>query len=352
MSAEAVDLCKELLEELFGATVAAIGAFLISGASTLPGIITHFKNLKEYRDIRPLEVRKAIAILEQHELVEVSADSTGRAFYRSHINNVVRLVRSARCALTAKTLYGETAEAIVEELIAQGRLACSDCLQRVSTRLEIDFDEVKTKFARLAESQFVIKCSQLKPAEGGDDGDAPRCTRFICVLARLILKNVILRRRHDNKEHKNLTDRQLKMETIVANIESDANLDEDARKQQIAEVEDTYLTATDKQELEHFRRGIAALLYAEADVDRSLFILDCYLDFANRKIRIAHLAAGHPRANLRRGQPAPDASDAADTLQMVTTEGCLVVGAPSSPSIRRVIDTCSPSTRGRVDTRV
>lgn len=142
-----------------------------------------------------MQVRKAIAILEQHGIAHANADTLGRVYYKSYVNDVLRLVRSARCALTAKTLYGEIAEAIIEELIAQGRLACSDCLKRVSTRLELGinqaifiidkifqhlsgFDEVKIKFARLAESQFVIRCPQLKPAEEGDDAEPPKCPIF------------------------------------------------------------------------------------------------------------------------------------------------------------------------------
>lgn len=53
MSTEAVDLCKVLLEEQFGETVAEIGEVLLSGATTLPTIVLHFKNSSK---IRGLEV--------------------------------------------------------------------------------------------------------------------------------------------------------------------------------------------------------------------------------------------------------------------------------------------------------
>ncbi len=72
------------------------------------------------------------------------------------------------------------------------------------------------------------------------------------------------------------------METIVANIETDINLDDESRRQQITEVEDTYLTGNDREQLDKFRRGIGALYYTETDVERAIFMIDCHLQFAHR----------------------------------------------------------------------
>jgi DNA-directed RNA polymerase III subunit RPC3 len=49
----------------------------------------------------------------------------------------------------------------------------------------------------------------------------------------LALRNVIHRRIHEAKRYEALTDRQIKMETIIANIEADSNLDEDSKKHQV-----------------------------------------------------------------------------------------------------------------------
>ncbi|KAL4001676.1 RNA polymerase III subunit RPC82 helix-turn-helix domain family protein [Acanthocheilonema viteae] len=65
-----------------------------------------------------------------------------------------------------------------------------------------------------------------------------------------VLRNIIIRRRHETKEHKILIDRNLKMETIIANIELDENLDKETKKQQISEVEEMYLTPGDRSTLE------------------------------------------------------------------------------------------------------
>lgn len=60
-----------------------------------------------------------------------------RIIYSVNCEDVIRLLRAARCSLVAKTLYGEAAEAICEEIFTHGRLTCSECIRRVATRLEL-----------------------------------------------------------------------------------------------------------------------------------------------------------------------------------------------------------------------
>ncbi len=91
------------------------------------------------------------------------------------------------------------------------------------------------------------------------------------------------------------------MELIVHNIDGDANLDEATKAQQvlivarreighnwqclqIAEVQEMYLTAADRAQLEKHRNGVNALLQAEIEMERTVFIFQQYLEMARRRI--------------------------------------------------------------------
>jgi len=92
----------------------------------------------------------------------------------------------------------------------------------------------------------------------------------------LALRNVILRRIHEAKRNEHLVDKHLKMEIIKANIEQDPNFDEETRKQQIADIEEAYMTGVDRQELERHRRGQQSIWASEIELERILFILEQY----------------------------------------------------------------------------
>lgn len=83
-----------------------------------------------------------MVILEQHGILRFSQDERHRIIYSAQVTDILRLIRSARCSFVAKTLYGEVAEAICEEIISQGRLTCSTCIRRVVGRLEVSNNEV------------------------------------------------------------------------------------------------------------------------------------------------------------------------------------------------------------------
>uniref|UniRef100_A0A915CJE7 DNA-directed RNA polymerase III subunit RPC3 n=2 Tax=Parascaris univalens TaxID=6257 RepID=A0A915CJE7_PARUN len=521
MSSAEVDACVEILEDHFGGLVASVGRVLLGGEATLPIIALRLRKLNVGL------VKRSLMILEQHNIVTFRIDDR-RIVYSIKPEDVQRLARSARCSFLVKTLYGEVAEAICEELVCHGRLSCSECLRRVSSRLDTPLSEVKTKFARLAETQLVIRCplveaedydcpvfekqtdpfimpdlilsavkqntanhdssstTRKRKHEGGGSGDVdadilwrlnhPRFERYMrdemvvdavskidsfgaeCVktirtllkiselkadsraaaslpisvqdviraananeiglekndievalrimsddsdqivrrigdsagglyvvdfekaisvqcqsniesiirekfdsvavrifrlllqkghleeeqieklamlsskeskelcytlldehfisvrhvaktndfapartfclyhvdlsdLAQLLydnicktLRNVIVRRRHETKEHRMLIERQLKMESIIANIEADTSLDEESKKQQISEVEDMYLTAADRSTLERYRHGQNDLLCHEMELNHDALLFSLFIDFAKRRL--------------------------------------------------------------------
>lgn len=88
-------------------------------------------------------------ILEQHGILRFAQDERQRIVYSAQVTDVLRLLRSARCCFIAKTLYGEIAEAICEEITSQGRLTCTACIRRVVARIEVSINEVWSQLAGL-----------------------------------------------------------------------------------------------------------------------------------------------------------------------------------------------------------
>ncbi|KAH7723551.1 Protein C48E7.2 [Aphelenchoides avenae] len=112
------------------------------------------------------------------------------------------------------------------------------------------------------------------------------------------LRNVIRRRMHEAKRYEALTERQIKMETIIANIEADANLDEESKKHQALEVENVYLTAADKSQLKKHKEGQVALWKAEVQLERLLFLYQQYQAF-HRSSSLQKQIAGKPKRRAK-----------------------------------------------------
>ncbi|CAJ0593006.1 unnamed protein product [Cylicocyclus nassatus] len=510
------ELCQVLLEEHFGKTVSIVGAALLREAGPLPAIMLRLRGQVKFNT-----VRKSLAILIQHSIVSFKLDSAMRTFYSIDRSSILAFSKAPRCCLIVKTLYGGLAEAICEELFSYGRLTCSDCIRKVSQRLEQPLNDVKEKFCRLTESQFIIKCppvvSSLKgcpqfetsydpyimpevilqgspddagesrkrkqPEPEGDEGiywrmnwmrfdryirdemtldllvpkslektsqtltrtvrsllkaneirtlplttintapislfdimrcvkenelelerpdvekalrilvdesrgvvrksgdsggglfvidferaveqicqfhieslireqlesravrifrllqqrghleedqiekltmmsgketrellyamleegyvstkpigrtndfapartfvlyyvDMPQTVRGLVEYTCKVLRNIILRRSFEAKEHRQLTDRQVKMESIIETINADEALDEETKKQQIAEVEEMYMSSADRLTLERYRRAQTMLNAAETESERALFAFRLYLDYSLRR---------------------------------------------------------------------
>ncbi|VDK49170.1 unnamed protein product [Anisakis simplex] len=514
-----VEACCEIIEDYFGPVVRSVANVLLCGESTLSSIAA-----KLNKSISISQLKRSLINLEQHNVLSYRQEDR-RIIYSIKPEDVLRLLRSTRCLFIIKTLYGEVAEAIGEELVCRGRLSCSDCLRCVSDRLDAPISEIKTKFARLAEAQLVIRCAKVElygdmgpmfekepdpflvpdlvlnnikqqnkndsdsrkrkrdhdEKNGDSDSDIlwrmnyPRferylrdemvvsvvdridsfgaeCTKTIRTLLKIselkadskaaasfpisiqdvvrtannndmgiekkdievalrilcddqdqivrrigdsagglyvvdfekaisvqcqlalesvirekfdslavrifrllvqkgyleeeqieklamlsakeskhlcyalldenfisvrhiaktndfapartfclyhvdlsdvaqlwyertckILRNVIVRRRHETKQNKMLIERQLKMESIIANIESDANLDEATKKQQTIEVEDMYLTPDDRTSLENYRHAQNDFFFNELELDHDLLLFSLFIDFAKRR---------------------------------------------------------------------
>lgn len=162
MSGEEVRVAARLLREGFGELVEQVGSFLMkNGSSTLASIIKGTK-------LKATQVKKVLCVLIQHQLVEFEPPqqqqqpASGGGHYLVQVNRILLRVRFPRFIHAAKSLFGDPGEVIVEDVLQEGQTLMSQCIERLSERLEdaeMQPDEigkiVKEKFIALVEQRFL-----------------------------------------------------------------------------------------------------------------------------------------------------------------------------------------------------
>ncbi|XP_022612199.1 DNA-directed RNA polymerase III subunit RPC3 [Seriola dumerili] len=163
MTAQEVRLCGLLLREHFGEVVAKVGTHLLrSGAQNLRTII-HETGIS--LDL----VKKSLCVLVQHGTCVFSAGRKGPGSpteYQTSCDRILRILRYPRYIYTAKTLYGDTGELIIEELLQRGHMTMSSTVKTVADRLtqnmeegrSMDYSEVSSAFSKLVETHFLQRC--------------------------------------------------------------------------------------------------------------------------------------------------------------------------------------------------
>lgn len=81
------------------------------------------------------QVKKALCVLIQHNLVTYQLQKRGFVEYEAQCKRVLRILRYPRYIYTAKTLYNDTGELIVEELLLNGKMTMSAVVRKVADRL-------------------------------------------------------------------------------------------------------------------------------------------------------------------------------------------------------------------------
>ncbi|KAM4736483.1 DNA-directed RNA polymerase III subunit RPC3 [Anableps anableps] len=168
MTAQEIRLCGLLLQEHFGEVVEKVGTHLLrSGAQNLRTIV-HETNLSV--DL----VKKCLCVLVQHGACLFTAGRKGPGSpteYRACCDRILRVLRYPRYIYTAKTLYGDTGELIIEELLQRGHMTMSSTVKTVADRLtqnmeeghSMDYNDVSSAFSKLVETHFLQRC----PPVGG-----------------------------------------------------------------------------------------------------------------------------------------------------------------------------------------
>lgn len=80
-------------------------------------------------------MKKALCVLIQHNLVIYQVHKRGVVEYEAQCSRVLRMLRYPRYIYTAKTLYSDTGELIVEELLLNGKMTMSAVVKKVADRL-------------------------------------------------------------------------------------------------------------------------------------------------------------------------------------------------------------------------
>ncbi|XP_032415346.1 DNA-directed RNA polymerase III subunit RPC3 isoform X2 [Xiphophorus hellerii] len=165
MTAQEIRLCGLLLQEHFGEVVEKVGTHLLRrGAQNLRTIVQETN----------LSVKKCLCVLVQHGACCFTSGRKGPGSpteYRACSDRILRVLRYPRYIYTAKTLYGDTGELIIEELLQRGHMTMSGTVKTVADRLtqnmeeghSMDYSEVSSTFSKLVETHFLQRC----PPVGG-----------------------------------------------------------------------------------------------------------------------------------------------------------------------------------------
>ncbi|XP_077576534.1 DNA-directed RNA polymerase III subunit RPC3 [Stigmatopora nigra] len=178
MTSQEVRLCSLLLREHFGEVVEKVGTHLLRGGTqTLRSIV-------QGTGISVDLVKKSLCVLMQHGTCVFSPGRKGRGSpteYQCSSNIMLKILRYPRYIYTAKTLYGDTGELIIEELLQRGHVTMSSIVKVVADRLtqnmeegqSMDFKDVSSSFSKLVETHFIQRCPPMASAKAKADPSTP-----------------------------------------------------------------------------------------------------------------------------------------------------------------------------------
>ncbi|KAK0134964.1 DNA-directed RNA polymerase III subunit RPC3 [Merluccius polli] len=169
MTAQEARLCGLLLREHFGEVVERVGTHLLrSGAQNLRTVANESGT--------PLDlVKKSLCVLMKHGACSFRVGRKGPGSpveYRASCERILRILRYPRYIYTAKTLYGDTGELVVEELLQRGHMTMSSIVKTVADRLthnmeegrRVEYSEVVSTFSKLVETHFLQRCPPVSEA--------------------------------------------------------------------------------------------------------------------------------------------------------------------------------------------
>ncbi|MBN3310452.1 RPC3 polymerase, partial [Amia calva] len=182
MTEQEVRVCGLLLQEMFGAVVERVGTHLLRGSQqTLRAIAAETGT--------PLHlVKKAVCVLVQQGMCVFSSvgPPRGGVQYAVSVDAVMRRLRFPRYIYTAKALYGDAGELLVEELLQHGHMTMSRAVRTVADRLTssmeegrcVELSEVAAAFSRLVETHFLQRCPSVDETitDAPGPGSAPTLT--------------------------------------------------------------------------------------------------------------------------------------------------------------------------------
>ncbi|KAK2854983.1 hypothetical protein Q7C36_006852 [Tachysurus vachellii] len=163
MTSQEVRLCGLLLREHFGEVVEKVGVYLLRSGTLSLRALAH--ETKTSLDL----VKKCLCVLVQHGMSKFGPGRRGPAGpveYQINCERILYMLRYPRYIYTAKSLYGDTGELIIEEILQRGQMTMSSVVRTVADRLtqnmedgqSMDYGEVMNAFSRLVETHFIQRC--------------------------------------------------------------------------------------------------------------------------------------------------------------------------------------------------
>ncbi|GAB1604715.1 DNA-directed RNA polymerase III subunit RPC3-like [Argonauta hians] len=162
MSHSEIKLCKLIIRENFAESAEKVSTVLLeSGPCPL-------KLLANYSCLKLEQVKKVLAVLITHHIVSFNVNKKGLIEYSIDTKAILARVRFPNYICTSKTLYGDAAELLVEELLHRGEATMETIVSKVTERLndaleasghpKIASSLVKDKFVSLVQTHFIQRC--------------------------------------------------------------------------------------------------------------------------------------------------------------------------------------------------
>ncbi|XP_072038379.1 DNA-directed RNA polymerase III subunit RPC3-like [Amphiura filiformis] len=157
MSAIEVQVASRILKEHYGDIVDKVCTQLIKYGST------PLRPLAQELSLKVDQVKKALCVLIQHNIVTFKLHKRGFVEYSAKVDHVLMIPRYPHYIYCAKTLYGDAGELIVEEFLQHGQMLMSAVVDKVSQRLseameagqKLDPRIVPGKFEDLVNTHFL-----------------------------------------------------------------------------------------------------------------------------------------------------------------------------------------------------
>ncbi|XP_062847804.1 DNA-directed RNA polymerase III subunit RPC3 [Trichomycterus rosablanca] len=181
MTAQEVRLCSLLLREHFGEVVEKVGVHLLRSGALNLRVLAHETSLS--LDL----VKKSLCVLLQHGMCAYGPGRRGPGGpteYRTKCERILYMLRYPRYIYTAKSLYGDTGELVIEELLQRGQMTMSSVVRTVADRLtqnmedgqSMDYSEVTNAFSSLVETHFVQRCPPVDSSGETTSSDSSSTT--------------------------------------------------------------------------------------------------------------------------------------------------------------------------------
>lgn len=162
MSKSRVNLCKLIIRENFAEIAEKICTILLEAGPCPLKLLTFYSGFKAE------QVKKILASLIYQNIVKFSPHKKGHVEYSINMEVILCRVRFPYFIYTAKTLYGDAAELLVEEILQRGQGSMETVVDKVTERLndaleasghtKISSSLVREKFNNLVQTHFIQRC--------------------------------------------------------------------------------------------------------------------------------------------------------------------------------------------------